>query len=588
MSFAVSFRRLAVLGLALVAFVAMPLASGAEEWERVVDAARAKQDKELAQTRGDAGQLMQIAARYGAAARAQRTAAAFYLHGRALFVAKQMPEAQRALEAALRVDPKFWFADRTLAQVALKLEKLDLAEHHTRRLIARRPNDPEGRRLLALVAIGREQWPQAASLLEALQKQEPHNAELMPMLLMVYMRQKAYPKATKLVADRLKAVPSNVALRDQYARLLAMDGQFRKAANQFERVLRDVENPGPILAMLEICYARVEDWKKVEQTLVRLRAVTKDPQELKRIDFLIAELKKGPPKPGEGGEGARPADPLVKLHAECLDPDPAVRRASLERWLDAKIRLVPSTFLERLHDPSVETDVPCRIRIVRILGSLAIEDSAHSPMPNLGLVVHQDPDLRVRRVAIDELGRSTTDASLVYLLPAFMDFEVGRVPPGGPALENHVAEYNALRRAVRARASFRDLPPLADDFVKAEDLAANRAKWETYLASGEGQQVMREAIVAFAAVPEPQPENYLRVFLFPEGMDVSVVREALRVLSAHARRAVAEGAPFMQRRYEDFPQIDPDSVTADNVQKMRLSLRDWWVRAHDRDQPSAR
>jgi len=579
---AVSLRHLAVLGLGLFAFLTMPLASSAEEWERVVDAARAAQDKEFAQTRGNEQQLLQIAARYGAAARAQGTASAHYLYGRALFVARKMPEAQRALEQALRVDARFWFADRTLAQVALARENLDLAEHYTRKLIARRANDAEGRRLLALVAMGREQWAQAASLLEALQKQEPQSAELMTLLLTVYMRQEAYGKATKLVEDRLKVTPANVALRDQYARLLAMNGEFRKAANQFERVLRDVEDPAAILAMLEICYARVEDWKKVEQTLVRLRAVTKDPQELKRIDFLIAELKKGPPKPGEGGEGARPADPLVKLHAECLDPDPAVRRASLEKWLDADIRLVPSTFLERLHDPSVETDVPCRIRIVRILGSLAIEDSAHSPMPNLGLVVHQDPDLRVRRVAIDELGRSTTDASLVYLLPAFMDYEVTRVPAQGPALESHVAEYNALRRAVRARASFRDLPPLSDDFVKAENLAANRAKWETYLASGEGQQVMREAIRAFAAVPEPQPENYLRAFLFGPNMEVTVVREAFRVLLAHARQAAATGEPFMRQRYADFPQIDPDSITDATVRKMRTDLRDWWVRASRR------
>ncbi|MFA6544201.1 MAG: tetratricopeptide repeat protein [Limisphaerales bacterium] len=213
-------------------------------------------------------------------------------------VLNDYPSAQRAMLAALKLDPKSDLANGAIQQLAfvsskqpenILLRKLLVSAHVARgdfnaaalqlAEVARiAPNDIDARidRAAYLAAAGKE--AEAITVLEDALKQSPANALAHSNLGSLLTRQGRTQEAISHHLAALAADPENYTSRHNYALLLARTGRTVEARNEFERVLqrnRDFEPTLQRLAWLLATRAECRDGTQALALATRLLQVIK-------------------------------------------------------------------------------------------------------------------------------------------------------------------------------------------------------------------------------------------------------------------------------------------------------------------------
>ncbi|MHC5010553.1 MAG: tetratricopeptide repeat protein [Planctomycetota bacterium] len=530
-----------------------------EAWDRQVRQAEEQEDRELDQAR-QRGTTRQLVARYASRLSRNPTPLNHFLLGRAYYYDGDPESAERHLTQALTKKPEFWQARLRLA--ILKDERGDAAgaKQLVTQVLRVRPGHGDALRLLARMHMKANDWDRALQVLDDLLNREPTNDEIRRNIAYCHMEKGDWTSALHELRILRGRSPGDPGVRWYYAIALHETGDLKEAAKEFEGLVRLDARDLRALDMLRKIYASLEDAENLLRTLERMRPLVQEEEVKTKIDEWIARIQEGASAPTPSEEEF-PQDPWMLLVEACVDPtDVEVRRKALQQYFEAQIPLMPRIMIRRVHW-DVEPDPICRSWLLRIIGSLKNEQLAK--VAALGLF---DPDVQVRSIAAETIAQIGVPSGMLYLLAFFrrMDLE-GTV---GPETEG---EFNAARAALVRLTDFRDSAGGADDWVKGMQARAVRAEWEAWLGTEEGVDRRLKAIADLEAMGDLHLERYLIDQVLDE--NIAIARSAFLIMN---RKAGREEAQAENPAWRNFPRVETDGLTRQNLPEMQSAVRAWW------------
>lgn len=609
-----------LMSLLLLPALACATVSAAEPWEVAVDQARATQDREIQQAKRN-GTLARVVNLAKSKLSRQRTVLNIYLVGRALYydakydqsranqLARDKKKAQaeallrqarakaeesiQVMRECVRVEPRFWFARKSLAQLYLETNQLEPALEALNAVLAVKPRDGDVLKLAIAIHGARKAWPQVELYARRFLERQPQELAVRMALVQCLADQDKLADAAREMEVVIRERGDDPQLRMSYVLLLyrlafqgkAEGGQpeaapLRTAANQLERIVRTRPNSFELWGTLGELYFHLADRKNLERVLTQMVRLAPNAEAKQELEANLARLRQGgrigaPPQ--SGGPGVSKAkDPIAQLIEDALDEtNPKKRQAALQKYFDARIPYLPLVLYARV-DPKLEPHAACRRLLLRILGQMeALEAIKHVAR---GL---WDPDASVRIVAADELGKYTHKGILLYLEPTLFNVRIDPPPSGAEARRRLQLEYNTVRDALFNHTKYRDRELMAEGPIPVDELAANRKRWTSFFRSDRGRLALLEALDAFPELSDPYPERYLLVRAAAEDEHLEVRRRAYGVLRAHAEQMKAGDQAFMQERWADFPMFEPAEITKETSAATRRRLLAWYQTTRD-------
>jgi putative PEP-CTERM system TPR-repeat lipoprotein len=314
------------------------------------------------------------------------------LRGRVLVQRKDVVGARASFDKALAIDPVYFPAVASLAELDIAENKPDLALKRFEALLAR---DPKNYRALLAVAelkqsSGAKPEEFATWLADAV-KANP--TEAAPRLLQIehHLVQKNLKAARDAAQDALAAVPDNVLLLDALGRAQLASGEVQQAITAFRKAAAAQPNlPQPQLRLAE-AYMAAEDLPAAAQSL--RRALELSPRLLVAQRGLV-QVALAEKRPNDAMAVARtvqkerPMEPIgwlletdVHANQRALDPAITSMRTALERGktTDHAIRL-HALYAIAGHNADADQfaaawtrDQPKDARFVFHLGSMAMD-----------------------------------------------------------------------------------------------------------------------------------------------------------------------------------------------------------------------
>ncbi|MDJ0974787.1 MAG: tetratricopeptide repeat protein [Planctomycetota bacterium] len=607
-------KRLCLALCLLFASTAFAPPATAAPWEEAVETARAAQDREIQQAKRNKNLARVVNVAKARLAR-QRNVLNTYLVGRALYydakydqsLAGQLAREGKKAEAeklalrargkaqesiqvmreCVRIEPRFWYAHKSLAQLYLETNQLDPALVHLNNVLGVKASDADVLKLAVAIHGARKEWPQVERYANSFLQRYPQELAMRMALVQCLADQGRLKDAEREMEVVIRQKGDDPQLRMSYVLLLyriAFQGKaeggepdaapLRKAANQLERIIRTRPNSFELWGTLGEMYFHLKDKKNLERVLVQMVRYAPSADTKQRLEKNLEALRKGgriggPPASG----GPRPVakDPVAQLVEAALDETNAKKRQdALQQYLDARIPFLPLVLYARV-DPQLEPNPGCRRLILRILGQMeALEAIKHIAR---GL---WDPDPSVRVVASDELGKYTHKGILLYLEPTLFNVRIDPIPNAEKARRALGLEYNSVRDALFNHTKFRDRELMAEGPIPLEKAAANRERWQTFFRSDRGRLAFLDALDKFGELGDPYPERYLLVRAAGEDEHLEVRRRAYAVLRAHAEQVEAGDQDFLKKRWAGFPIFDPQSISKETSAETRRRLLAWY------------
>ena len=534
-----------------------------EPWEKVVREAEADEDRQLEEARLG-GTTRRVAAHYASRVAREPSALNHYLLGRALYYDGDAAGAERALRRTLQLEPGFWFANLRLAMLELQKKRHAEAEVHVRRVLERRPREPDALKLLAQLLMEGKDWDRAIRVLEDLLALEPTNLGVRRNLAFVLMEQGDWDRALKELRVLTGRLPRDPAVRWYYAMALHESGRLKEAAQEFERLVRLEKRDVRALDMLRMIYAKLEDWKSLQTTLERMLPLVDDPEVVKRVEEMIERLKSGE-VPGAAPDEASeswPEDTWMALLERCTDDrDVEVRRKALQDYHAANFPRMPNDLVRRLHH-EYETDPVCRRWLLRIMGQMQ-----NPQLAQVTAFALRDPDAEVRAAAAETLGEIGTASGLIYLMHTLLGSQLDETPT-----EEQTTLLNAARRAVIQITQRSDTFGGSDAWVPGESLGAMRKDWMTWLAAPDGVHARLRAITDLEVQEDLRP--HLHLLDDVADPEPRIARAAYGVLLRRSRKPSEDDVAA--RMWPRFPVFEGEALEVENLGALRGAVQAWW------------
>lgn len=179
------------------------------------------------------------------------------LRGRIKVLQGDPVAARKNFEAALAIDPTYFIAASSLAQLDLAAGLPEAAERHLVELLKKAPDNEQARLTLAKLAVARnaDKKEVVASLSETVAK---HPTSIAPRLLLIdYLLEKNDPKQAKSAAEAaVGAVPHSPELLSALGRVQQASGDFQQAIRTYSKVVTmQPLSPAPLVTLAEAQFA---------------------------------------------------------------------------------------------------------------------------------------------------------------------------------------------------------------------------------------------------------------------------------------------------------------------------------------------
>ena len=208
--------------------------------------------------------------------------AAANLRGRVELARGDKDKARLAFEAALKIDPMFYPATASLANLDWDAKRPEVAMARFKKILGVEPKNLLAN--LAIVALserGGASKDELAEMLSKLVKEIPNEAAPRLKLVQLQMARKNPKLALAAAQDAVAALPENVEVRLLLGQIQAEAGDFNQASIAFNKVITSQPNaPVPHLRLAEISMAK-KDSAAAVQSLKRAISL--------KADFLPAQ-----------------------------------------------------------------------------------------------------------------------------------------------------------------------------------------------------------------------------------------------------------------------------------------------------------
>ncbi len=179
------------------------------------------------------------------------------LRGRIKMLQGDPVAARKSFEAALAIDPTYFIAASSLAQLDLAAGQPEAAERHLVELLKKTPDNEQARLTLAKLAVARnaDKKEVIASLSETISK---HPTSIAPRLLLIdYLLEKNDPKQAKSTAEAaVGAVPHSPELLSALGRVQQVSGDLEQAIRTYSKVVTmQPLSPAPLVTLAETQFA---------------------------------------------------------------------------------------------------------------------------------------------------------------------------------------------------------------------------------------------------------------------------------------------------------------------------------------------
>lgn len=217
------------------------------------------------------------------------------LRGRIKMLQGDPAAARKHFEAALVIDPTYFIAASSLAQLDLAVGQPEAAEQHLVDLLKKAPENEQARLTLAKLAVARNADKQevVGLLTEAISK---HPASIAPRLLLIdYLLEKSDAKQAKSSAQAaVDAVPHSPELLSALGRVQQVSGELQQAIRTYSKVVAmQPLSPAPLVYLAEAQFAD-KDATGAKQSLLKALELRPDFLEAQRRLIALATQENNP------------------------------------------------------------------------------------------------------------------------------------------------------------------------------------------------------------------------------------------------------------------------------------------------------
>jgi putative PEP-CTERM system TPR-repeat lipoprotein len=211
------------------------------------------------------------------------------LRGRVLLAQKDSSGARRSFERALSIDPNYFAAAASLAQLDLADKKPDDAKKRFEALLAKNPKN--GQALLALAQLAANQKApkdEIAGLLTKAIDANPTDATPRLQLIELYLRNNDNKQALTAAQSAVAAVPTSPDLLAALGRVQQVSGDLNQALATYGKLVAlQPLSPVPLVRLAE-AQAAAKDFKAAEQSLRKALEIKPDFLDAQRGLMLLA------------------------------------------------------------------------------------------------------------------------------------------------------------------------------------------------------------------------------------------------------------------------------------------------------------
>lgn len=159
-------------------------------------------------------------------------ARALRLLGNAYASLNNPPRALRLLQESARIEPDNPGIHYEIAQVAVNMGNLDLADRSARRTLELDPDSPKGQDMLATVLHHRRDYAGLLALLEPVVARDPGRVQARYLVGLAYFGQDRLPEARDTLQEVVRRQPAHAAAHRDLAGVLARLGDEEGAAQE--------------------------------------------------------------------------------------------------------------------------------------------------------------------------------------------------------------------------------------------------------------------------------------------------------------------------------------------------------------------
>jgi putative PEP-CTERM system TPR-repeat lipoprotein len=225
----------------------------------------------------------------------QNSAITHTMRGNALFGKNDLPNARKSFEKALSIDPAFFPAAASLAELDLRDSKPDDARKRYERVLDKDRTNLQAMMALADLAAMNKQEKGYVSWLEKAAKAHPNAMQPRAALVRYYLAKREGQKALALANEAVNANPDNPAALDLLGSVQLANNDKTSATSTFTRLVQET-NQSPD-ALLRLALAQVAENKLADGRTSLQQALKLKPDHPQSLDALIRlEIKEKNPE----------------------------------------------------------------------------------------------------------------------------------------------------------------------------------------------------------------------------------------------------------------------------------------------------
>jgi len=525
-------------------------AAAAPPWLREVTDGLGTQDAEISR-----GSAKAVVTKYENRANRVSDVPSLYLLARAYGKAGDVPNALTTYGDVLKLDPRMWFAlrDRGVLK-ALGKDQVG-AEQDLRQAIAVQPRYADALQPLGDLLVDTKRYEEGIRVLERVLDVDPARDNARIQIVEAYATWGRPAQALAALEVLIRKSPRNLGMRLLKARLVGEAGDPAAALALLKALANEYPDKADPLWMWMSIVAKEKTFDPDEalEVLARLRRVSKDDAERKRVDAIVDGIRRQKAAAAGATQPLKPTPELVARQLEEGD-GPARTKALLFLLQAAREDFVirpPLTFaLVKRLTPQYEPLAVNRVLTLRVFERYPSSETA--PLVRIPLWNPAEKDGRVRIMAADVLAELRNPLGIAALAPA--------------ALSKDEELARAARHAIYRLAG---TAPVAAD----ETPEAFAAAFATWWAGGEARDAKLRALDAAARAAEVRP--YELGWALVTDPDEAVWTAAYRFLLRLADQA--KGVARADATWvATLPRFDAAALVAARRAEVVAAVTGWW------------
>ena len=548
---------LAVLGAPAVLGAVAPASAadapaGAAPWLRDVTDGIATQDAEFAR-----GNPKAVVPRYENRASRQNDLPSVYLLARAYGKAGDTANALVTYGDVLKLDGRMWFALRDRGVLKALAKDLAGAEVDLRQAIALQPRYVDALQPLGDLLIDAKRYEEGIQMLQRVLDVDPARDSARIQIVEAYATWGRPAEALAALEVLIRKSPRNMGMRLLKARLTSEAGDIAAALALLKGLATEYpDKPDPLWMWLSIvAKQKTLDPDEALDILARLRRLSKNDEERKRVDGIVDGLNRQKAQAAGAGQPTKPTPELVARQLE--EGDPQARARALLFLLQAAredfvIRPPLTMSLLKRLTPQYEPVAANRLLALAVFERFPSAETA--PLVRIPLWNPAETDGRVRAKAADTLAELRNPLGIAALAPAALskDEELARA-----------ARHAIYRLAGTAPNATAETP---EEFAQA---------FLTWWAGAEARDAKLRALEAAARAPDVRP--YELGWALVTDPDEQVWTAAYRFLARLADQAKGVARPDAAWA-ATLPRFDAAALVAARRDEVVAAVTAWWGR----------